>query len=126
MHKSRIGTVVIDCRTDDLDKDAIFWSQALGHPEKRASASGYDHLVSLQTKPNEITMYVQSVDHPPRVHLDIETDDIEKEVQRLEKLGAVIVAEVKSWVVMQAPTGHRFCVVKPQRANFEEEATCYE
>lgn len=126
MHKSRIGTIVIDCKTDNLDEDANFWSQALGHPAKRAPDPTYDHLVSLQTKPNEITLYVQSVDHPPRVHLDIETDDIEKEVGRLEKLGAVIVGEVKSWVVMQAPTGHRFCVVKPQRANFEVEANCWE
>ena len=31
---------------------------------------------------------VQTVDHPSRVHLDIETDDIEAEVRRLEGLGA--------------------------------------
>jgi hypothetical protein len=26
------------------------------------------------------------------------------------------------WVVMEAPSGHRFCVVNPQRADFDENA----
>jgi hypothetical protein len=30
MHKSRLGTVVIDCQTDHLDQAAQFWSLALG------------------------------------------------------------------------------------------------
>lgn len=55
---------------------------------------------------------VQAVEHLSRVHLDIESDDIPAEVARLEKLGARKVAEVKTWVVMEAPTGHRFCVVR--------------
>ena len=46
------------------------------------------------------------------MHLDIETDDIEAEVRRLEALGATRVQHVRDrWWVMQAPTGHRFCVV---------------
>ena len=32
MHKSRLGVVVIDCRTDDLADAARFWSRALGAP----------------------------------------------------------------------------------------------
>jgi len=55
---------------------------------------------------------VQKVGHPSRVHLDIEADDIEAEVARLEALGAKKVAWVKRWQVMEAPTGQRFCVVK--------------
>jgi len=31
---------------------------------------------------------IQKVSHPSRVHLDIETDDLEAEVKRLEALGA--------------------------------------
>jgi hypothetical protein len=54
------------------------------------------------------------VDHPGRVHLDIETDDIEAEVKRLEALGAKRVEFIKRWWVMEAPTGQRFCVVRPQ------------
>jgi len=47
--------------------------------------------------------------------IDIESDDVEQEVKRLEALGAKRVEPIKTWWVMEAPTGHRFCVVKPQR-----------
>ena len=65
---------------------------------------------------------MQRVDHPSRVHLDIETDDIPAEVARLERLGAKVVAEVQTWVVMEAPTGQRFCVIREQTAGFAENA----
>jgi ABC-type bacteriocin/lantibiotic exporter with double-glycine peptidase domain len=58
------------------------------------------------------------VDHSSRIHLDIETDNISAEVDRLKKLGAIIFEEKEKWVVMEAPTGHRFCVVNPQRRDF--------
>ena len=64
--------------------------------------------------------------HDSRVHLDIETDDLEAERARLEKLGAKLVARVKSWIVMEAPTGHRFCLVHPGRSGFRDEANRWE
>jgi hypothetical protein len=50
------------------------------------------------------------------VHLDIQTDDLDAEVARLERLGATKDTFVKRWWVMQAPTGHHFCVVRQQPA----------
>ncbi|MEO0997720.1 MAG: VOC family protein, partial [Pseudomonadota bacterium] len=64
----------------------------------------------------------QRVRHASRVHLDIETDDIDAEVQRLEALGAKRVRQIKRWWVMEAPTGQRFCVVRPTRKSFDETA----
>jgi hypothetical protein len=58
---------------------------------------------------------VQKVDHPSRIHLDIEANDLDAEVSRLERLGARRVGFVKRWWVLEAPTGQRFCVVRPQR-----------
>jgi hypothetical protein len=69
---------------------------------------------------------VQAVRHESRVHLDIETDDVEAETSRLEGLGARRIAKVKTWWVMEAPTGQRFCVVRPQRADFEENANVWQ
>lgn len=63
------------------------------------------------------------MEHASRVHLDIETDDIEAEVKRLVKLGAKKIGEVSSWCVMEAPTGQRFCMVRNCSPNFNEEAT---
>ena len=62
------------------------------------------------------------MEHPSRVHLDIETDDKEAEVARLVELGAREVERFPRWIVMEAPTGHRFCVVNPQRADFHTAA----
>lgn len=76
----------------------------------------------LEGPPNEMKILVQAVKHESRVHLDIETDDIEAEAIRLEALGAKRIAKVKTWWVMEAPTGQRFCVVRPQRPDLEENA----
>lgn len=122
MHKSRLAGLIIDCRTRDLDAAAEFWGAALGLPPKRSDDPEDENYVRLETAPDDPHIEVQSVEHPSRVHIDIETDDIDAEVHRLEKLGAKRVQRVKSWWVMQAPTGHRFCVVRPQRSEFADEA----
>jgi len=112
MHRSRLSSIIIDCRTDDLEAAAKFWSQALGRPYKPDSDGKYMDIVTREDEP---VVMVQRVEHESRVHLDIESDDIEAEVRRLEALGAQRVAAIKTWVVMEAPTGQRFCVVRPQR-----------
>lgn len=118
MHRSRLAGFIIDCRTDDLDRAAAFWSRALGYPLAADDDPAEGNYVRLETGPDAMHIEVQSVDHPSRVHLDIESDDIDAEVARLEELGARRVGKVKTWVVMEAPTGQRFCVVRPQRADF--------
>ena len=122
MHRSRLAGFIIDCQTDDLGVGAKFWSHALGYrikPSKADEDAGYQ---PLDTGSNGLHVELQKVAHESRLHLDIETDDIEAEVQRLEKLGAKRVKQVRTWWVMEAPTGHRFCVVRPQRADFESNA----
>ncbi|MGZ6142256.1 MAG: VOC family protein [Myxococcales bacterium] len=116
MHKSRLATFVIDCQTEDLDAAARFWSAALGRAVSTTNDSGYLELASTREEPQ---LLVQRVSHPSRVHLDIESDDLEAEVRRLEALGAKRVGFVKCWWVLEAPTGQRFCVVNPQRGPLE-------
>lgn len=125
MHRSRLGNIVIDCRTGDLLAAARFWSAALGYPlaEPLDAASGY---VRLLTPPGQVQVIVQQVGHESRAHLDIETDSIEREVARLAALGATLDARHDGWVVMRAPTGQRFCVGKPYRDGFDEGATAWE
>ena len=122
MHHSRLCAVLIDCKTDDVDEAARFWGQALGRPVD------YDHPATrgpyrmLATQPDEPIVQIQRVSHESRVHLDIETDDIPAEVARLEQLGAAVVERLERWVVMAAPTGQRFCVVRVQRPGFPKNA----
>jgi predicted enzyme related to lactoylglutathione lyase len=80
----------------------------------------------LQSPPDEISVQIQRVEHESRVHLDIETDDIDAEVARLEKLGAAVFEKRERWTVMQAPSGQRFCVVRVQRPGFAEHANRWE
>lgn len=122
MHKSQFAGLIIDCKTDDLDGAAAFWSRALGMKaitDPRSDESLYRRLETREEQPD---IEVQKVDHESRVHLDIETDDVAAEVRRLEGLGAKTVAKVHSWVVMEAPTGQRFCVVRNFTEGFEQKA----
>jgi predicted enzyme related to lactoylglutathione lyase len=122
MHKSRLGGFIIDCQTQDLEAAARFWSQALGLEARAPAAPGEAKYRALATAADQPHLEVQQVEHPSRVHLDIETDDVEAEVARLEKLGARRVGPVRTWYVMEAPTGQRFCVVRVQRADFAARA----
>ena len=125
MHRSRLAGIIIDCQTDDLDGAADFWGKALGAqptPDTGVEESPY---VELRMPVDENYVEIQAVDHASRVHIDIESDDIEAEVRRLEALGAKRIADIKSWCVMQAPTGQRFCVVPVVSANFSDKANTW-
>jgi len=119
MHHSRLCALVLDSRVDDLAEGARFWSAALGKPVAALDQDGDGRYAELRTADDEPAIVLQRVDHESRVHLDIETDDLEAETARLEALGAKRLGFVRGrWWVMEAPTGHRFCVVRRQRAAF--------
>ena len=82
MHKSKLAGFIIDCNTADLEAAASFWGSALGM-EVRRSPGEEGKYIELVDPTEELHIEVQSVAHPSRVHLDIETDDIEAEVRRL-------------------------------------------
>ena len=121
-HKSRLGCVVIDCKANDLSQPFRFWGAALG---LEGNVDDDGKYCSFATQGDDLRVLLQAVDHDSRVHVDIETDDKEAEARRLESLGAKRIASIKSWIVMEAPTGHRFCVVNPQRLDFESGATVW-
>jgi predicted enzyme related to lactoylglutathione lyase len=122
MHKSRLAGFIIDCRTDDLASAAGFWGQALGMQVRALPGEEGEKYVRLVDPSSELHVEVQQVNHPSRVHLDIETDDIDAEVSRLEALGARRVEQVQTWWVMEAPTGQRFCVVRRSSPRFDAKA----
>jgi len=126
MHHSRLCAVLIDCKTDDVDEAARFWAEALGRPVDRGHSSSRGNYRMLETPPDEPIVEIQRVTHESRVHIDIETDDIPAEVARLEKLGAIVASRLERWVVMQAPSGQRFCVVRVQRPGFPKNANRWE
>jgi predicted enzyme related to lactoylglutathione lyase len=52
-----------------------------------------------------------------RLHIDLDPDDTDAEVERVERLGAVRVDVGQgpdvSWVVLADPEGNEFCVLRP-------------
>ena len=112
----KVGSIVI--RVDDLERQTDFWEAALGY-ERRPSDS--DDFVLLRPKdgggPNVSLDRVRStVQVPPRIHLDLYTEDQAGEVNRLLGLGATEVHWDKrpadaDYVIMADPEGNRFCVV---------------
>lgn len=118
-HKSRIGVVCIDCKTDDLTSATEFWSSVLGTDGQIDAEGKYTVFDDHKGYPKVL---LQAVDHEPHVHLDFETDDKDAEAERLKSLGAREVARIKGWIVMEAPTGHRFCLVGPQGDDFPGDA----
>lgn len=120
-HRSRLSTLVIDCRGDGLAEAMRFWSGALG-TEFRSDPDDPRYAVTDRAD-DEPHLILQKVDHESRVHLDIETDDKEAERARLEALGATLVERhPKGFLIMQAPTGQRFCLVDPQRGDWPGDA----
>ena len=122
-HHSRIGCLCIDCKTDDLGQALTFWSTLLGGEGRIIDDSKYAEIVDGDRNPRVI---LQAVHHEPRIHLDIETEHREAECARLKAAGAREVARISDWIVMEAPTGHRFCLVKPQTSDFPGDARRWE
>jgi Glyoxalase-like domain len=108
MHRSRLAGFIIDCQDTEPTHAAAFWSKALGM-KTEAESEQYERL---DASARDLVIEVQRVAHASRVHLDIESDDVDAEATRLEALGAKRVGKVRTWWVMEAPTGQRFCVVR--------------
>jgi len=112
----RVGSIVL--RVDDLQRQTEFWEAALDY-ERRESDS--DDFVLLRPKddigPNISLDRVRStLQIPPRLHLDLYTEDQAGEVKRLLALGATEVHWDKrppdaDYVILADPEGNRFCVV---------------
>jgi predicted enzyme related to lactoylglutathione lyase len=127
-HRSRLTAVLVDVPAADHDAATAFWSRALGREANRIDKHPeYAFLGQVTPGIEFMVQALQSTaggDGRPRVHVDIETDDVDAEVARLTGLGAVEVERIQSWVVMRDPVGTTFCVVKVQvQEMFDQHAT---
>jgi hypothetical protein len=124
-HRSRLAGAYIDVPRADYPQTVEFWAGALDRAAE-PEADDPDYMTFGEPTPG-VELMVQAVgDAVPRIHLDIETDNVDAEVARLVALGATEVERIDSWVVMRDPVGIVFCVVRVQLpAAFEASATTW-
>jgi hypothetical protein len=102
---------VIDAPADGRYARAGSWGRALGWPAG-AAWPGHPELRSFEPPDGTPYLHLQRIDDgPPRVHLDLEADDIGRTCARAVELGALLVAEHNRWRTLASPGGLPFCVV---------------
>lgn len=121
MHHSRISTLMIDCPTEDFDDTLAFWSRALGLKPARTPAVN-QRYVTLGRIEGPLNIRLQKVEQDSGYHLDIETDDMKSEVERLETAGGRRKYYIQRWWVMEDPSGNAFCIVRPESKAFPRHA----
>ncbi|WP_187977805.1 VOC family protein [Mycetocola sp. JXN-3] len=118
MTRNTIG-VTLDCV--DVRTAAAFWKEALGYEEPypyvegsqfhglRSPGDGLHHL-TFQLVPEPKTV-------KNRAHLDILTDNLDEEIDRLESIGARVSTRHNDeggyrTAVLTDPLGNEFCLVQ--------------
>jgi hypothetical protein len=125
MHRSRLHVVLIDTPPDSADAELAFWSAALGSVPEPKAGTPFTSLAPLGSD-GHVIAHQRLENGAARIHLDIETDDTQAEVRRLEGLGAVRVGEHEGCVHMRDPAQLVFCVVPVQSENFEQHAKVWD
>lgn len=120
MANVRVGSIVL--RVDDLERQMAFWAAALDYAPRDERR---DDFVVLRPRngvgPNlSLDLHHSEAQIPPRIHLDLYTDDQAGEIRRLLALGATEVHWSKrpadaDYVILADPEGNRFCVIDTTR-----------
>jgi hypothetical protein len=128
MHRSRIGVLLVDHPTESYDAAAAFWAAARGSERRGDPDDADDPYESLDPLGGGIKLELQRTGGgtAPRVHLDIEADDVPAEIARVEALGARVVDRHDDWAVLVDPGDLLFCVVPVQTGEgFDAHATTW-
>ncbi len=111
----RVGSIVV--RVDDLQRQTEFWAAALDYVPRPDPSDDFVLLRRDGVGPNvSLDRHDSEVQVPPRIHLDLYTDDQAGEVKRLIGLGATEIHWKRrppdaDYVILADPEGNRFCVV---------------
>ena len=120
MHRSRLCHLVID--VSNLDEGVSFWTAALGATEEPLSGQSSPVYRRLRLPDSNIRILIQRTSDKKvskeRMHLDIETDDLEAEVRRLEALGATRwdLQQERGFTfwVLRDPWKNEFCILQTE------------
>jgi catechol 2,3-dioxygenase-like lactoylglutathione lyase family enzyme len=110
----QLHTVTMDCR--DAARVGAFWAAALGRPLDHGAASEFASISADGTSPSWYFNQVPEIKSTKnRVHVDLQSDGRQAEVERLVSLGATRLADHDAdgtaWTVLADVEGNEFCVV---------------
>lgn len=126
MHRSQLKTIVIDCPKEQFEASVKFWSQLLGKQPTREPIQDHRYI-PLEGQLQDVRILLQAVEGPAEIHLDIESDNIKAEAVRTQSLGATPKGAVEYWQVMQAPSGHAFCIIdETQETGLTDDAAVWD
>lgn len=126
MHRSRLAIALIDHPEEAYDDGLAFWSAATGRAPEQSQPEAPYHSLGSFADGFRIEVQRTGSGTPPRIHFDIETDDVEAEVRRLEGLGAKRLRDCGKFWQLTDPAGLVFCVVPPQTAEFDRYAVTWD
>ena len=126
MHRSRLGVVLIDVDESQYAAAETFWAAVTG---RTAQPEPDDEPYASLGLMDGVSVALQrtGAGTPPRVHLDVESDDVAAETERLVGLGATVTERHDSHVILADPAGYPFCVVPVQTgAAFDQHARSWD
>ena len=115
----RFRAITLDAREDELERTERFWVEGFGYRRVRVSGPfvvlghdgpGWPEIILQRVSEAKVTK--------SPVHVDIESDDVDTDAERLAILGAeelrVVSERGRRWVVLRDPAGNEFCLATPR------------
>jgi hypothetical protein len=112
-HRSRVVQVCADVPAESYDGELAFWRAATGWQHQPGRRSEYDKLIPPDQSPLQLLIQRLEPDDgalTARAHIDMGTDDLDAEVERLQAEGATVQRRIEHWVVLGDPAGLPFCI----------------
>jgi catechol 2,3-dioxygenase-like lactoylglutathione lyase family enzyme len=116
-----LATVVVNVQ--DMARAVRFWTAALGYRRREAEWDAEFQML-VDPRGRHLPLSLQLADsgprEPVRLHLDLYTDEQDRQVERLVGLGATRVTgwsypDDADFVVLRDPDGNEFCVIPHAR-----------
>lgn len=105
----RLRNVQVDVPASEHRQAVDFWAAALGARSIPQGDPAFTHLAGV---PGLFGLHVQALQEgAPRIHLDLEADNVDAEVARLVDLGATVHGDGAGGPILTDPAGIVFCVV---------------
>jgi catechol 2,3-dioxygenase-like lactoylglutathione lyase family enzyme len=108
----RLGSTVVNCA--DLEAMTDFWSEALDLAPSHRDPDDEFRVLRGDRVNLSLQLAKTPVSARDQMHLDLYSDDVAVQVDRLVALGARWVREVRErddhYVVLHDPEGNEFCV----------------